>query len=706
MRKWFSEKNSYKNFTLLMLAVAIWTFLAMLEVISTEQEVKILFSKLSYIGIVSVPVLWFFFSYEYVGKDNFFDKKWIICFWFIPAVTFFLVMTNEYHGLIWPNIYPDLQTKNLLVLRYERGYWFVVNSIHGYTLTLIGLIHIFIELRKNKTLKDYFPVIVGVLAPLMGNGLYLTRTIDFDYAPAAFSLMCMCFAWAIISGFFERKMAVSETIYKHLDEAVFLIDEKLNVVSMNPYAEKLFKISGSRQVLSARTLFSFWDRLEPALTKEVDEYFEVVLENDNTFRWFSVHHYDISRNSQYAEWIISMIDITEKKRYEEELQKGRIAAEAANVAKSQFLANISHEIRTPLNGIIGFTDLLSQTSVNKEQSDFISEIKNASYTLFHLVNEVLDFSKIEAGKMDFEKIDFSLSELISNSVSLCMPDVLKKNLNIFSSIDEGTCDHVKGDPIRLKQILINLMGNAVKFTETGHVKLSVRKIDETENEISLRFEVSDTGIGIPADKQKKLFELFTQADSSTTRKYGGTGLGLSIVKRIITLMGGEIWVESEEGMGACFIFTISLEKAEGLEQPNIISEINSHVEEEQASAKIVRRILLVEDIEANRKLVSIMLKKLGCTYDVAVNGQEAVEVCHKIRFDLIFMDCQMPVMDGYFATRHIKMQGNLNCTTPIIAMTAHALDEDREKCSVAGMDDYITKPINQQILKEMLIKWS
>lgn len=517
--------------------------------------------------------------------------------------------------------------------------------------------------------------------------------------------MCICFAWAIISGFFERKMAVAETIYEHLEEAIFFIDEKMNVVGMNAYTEKILKKSCTQGNLQASSILPFWHKVEPVLKQEMDETFETLIEDDGDSRWFSVHMYSINHNRLHVGWVITMFDITDKKRYEEELKKGRVAAEAANIAKSQFVANISHEIRTPLNGVMGFIELLSQTELNGEQADYLNEMQNASNSLLYVVNEVLDFSKAEAGKMEFEKIDFRISELVSSVVSLAKPNALKKGLKIQSSIEPGFCDYFRGDPIRIKQVLNNLVGNAVKFTENGYVKLLVQGLNETEKEALLRFEVSDTGIGITADAQKKLFELFTQADSSTTRKHGGTGLGLAISKKIIEFMGGRIWIESQEGQGARFIFTVTMEKAEDQKEQNTPYDINADLSCEGSASVKEHRILLVEDIEVNRKLACIMFEKLNCNCDMAVNGKEALEACSKNPFDIIFMDCQMPVMDGYSATSHIRGQSGLNRSTPIIAMTANALEGDREKCSAAGMNDYITKPINLKKLKDMLKKW-
>lgn len=705
IRKRFSEKNSYMYFTWVMFAAVLWTFFAMLEVVCVTQEFKIVFSKLSYIGIVSVPVLWLFFSYEYAGKENKLKQPWTIYLWVIPSITLLLVMTNEWHGLIWTKIYKEVQTEAMVVLRYERGVAFAVNALYGYALTTVGIIHIFITLQKTKTLKDHFIVILGATAPLVGNGLYLTRNLHFDYAPAAFAFMCICFAWAIISGFFDKKMAIAETIYNHLDEAIILMNEKHCIVGMNPCARKIFNLKDTEVIFSAESILPFGEKLKVALTQQKDSFFEVCLAQEGVSKWFLVHHYMIGNHSRYSGWIISMVDITEKKCYVEELEKGKIAAEAANIAKSQFLANISHEIRTPLNGMMGFTELLSYTDLTKEQGDYIHEINQASQLLLQLVNEVLDFSKIEADKMDLESITFSLLELADQVIALATPGALKKKLLVFYTIEESVCHQLKGDPIRLKQVLNNLIGNGVKFTEKGQVKLAISLLKDTQKDVLLQFEVSDTGIGIDEKDKNKLFEVFTQADSSTTRKYGGTGLGLAISKKIIELMGGEIWVESEIGRGARFIFNVPFEKQQNSQMEEKRSLLNGDIKDQEVVDRKPYHILLAEDTAANRKLTLIMLGKLGYTCDSVVNGQEAVAACNTQPFDLILMDCQMPVMDGYLAAHCIRTSENCNRKTPIIAMTANVLEKDLERCLEVGMEEHISKPITQQKLRAITQKY-
>ncbi len=705
IRRRFSESKRYFYFSLALSAVVLWTFFAMFEMLSMEYINKIFYSKLCYIGIVSVPVLWFFFSYEYEGTEQQLKKKKFTFFWVIPIITLVLVMTNEQHGLIWTQVYPDTKVENFIVLRYERGAWFFVNVLYSYGLILIGMVRIFYVSIKMKTYTNYFVVILGVMAPLIGNGLYLGRAVHFDYVPATFSVMCVCFAWAIISGFLEKKLAIAEIIHENMEEGVLLIDEHMYISSVNPYAQKILGVAPIQEGLLASELIPFWDKLKYFFDEDADKYFEVSIGSSNSCRWYSVHLYAIHGKRQYVGWIVSMFDITDKKGYEEELEKKKLAAESANIAKTHFIANISHEIRTPLNGIIGFIDILEQTQLEEEQKNFLMEIKNASDTLMYLVNDVLDFSKMESDKMVLEKIEFDISQLIKRTVSLVQPAAKNKGIEVYSVLSKGLPAVISADLNRLKQVLNNLLGNAVKFTEKGSVQLYVEAIAQQGKNILLKFQISDTGIGISRKAQEKLFETFTQADNSTTRKYGGTGLGLAISKKIIVLMGGDIWVESELDKGSTFTFTIHVEKGHERTAEHDVS-VHKEKSNKNDETKLSKRILLVEDKEANRKLAVIMLKKMGCQCDIAVDGSEGVKVCNQNKYDLIFMDCQMPVMDGYDAAGLIKKSDSLNANTPIIAMTANAIEGDREKCIAAGMDDYMCKPINKQKLKEMILKWT
>lgn len=374
------------------------------------------------------------------------------------------------------------------------------------------------------------------------------------------------------------------------------------------------------------------------------------------------------------------------------------AAEEASQAKSQFLAHMSHEIRTPLNGIIGVADLLNGTPLSDEQNNYVRTIRNSGEALLSIINDILDFSKIEAGKLELEKTHFSLPQLCETIQGIFIAPLRNKDLNFEIQMAPGVPVYIASDPLRIKQILINLIGNAIKFTSEGGITLKVQAAPQTDGLIPLTLQVSDTGIGIPIELQHKLFAAFSQVDASTTRKYGGTGLGLQISLKLAELMGGGINLKSEEGKGACF--TVTLLVAQG-ETPS----------DQQQTSKIISlkspadvRVLVAEDNPTNQMVVKAMLKKLGYDPVIVNNGAEAIERAGTDAFDVVLMDCQMPVLDGFAATR--KMRSELGLTqTPIIALTAGATLEEQQMCFNAGMSDFLSKPITIEALQKGLAKW-
>ncbi len=391
-------------------------------------------------------------------------------------------------------------------------------------------------------------------------------------------------------------------------------------------------------------------------------------------------------------------EIAYAKRMEKELKLAKDRAEEMSQAKGEFLANMSHEIRTPMNGVIGTLQLLADTGLGEVQQDYVNTAHKSAHSLLTILNDILDLSKIEAGKMSIEAIPLDLREIVGDLITLHTMTAEEKCIELISEIDDQLPQVLVGDPTRIRQILANLVSNALKFTEKGHVLVRVRVDSCDESKAEIRFEVEDTGVGIKAGVKDKLFKEFTQADGSTTRKYGGTGLGLAIVKQLVEMMHGLFGVSSVHGEGSTFWFRLPLEigdqdslKQANQTEPEIQEELSGHV-------------LLVEDNPINQMVAQKLLEKIGIQSTIAADGQEALDRLEKESFDAVLMDCQMPVMDGFEAARRIREQDVLS-KLPVIAMTANVMEGDREKCISAGMNDYIGKPVVEADLKKILARW-
>lgn len=392
------------------------------------------------------------------------------------------------------------------------------------------------------------------------------------------------------------------------------------------------------------------------------------------------------------------------------------AAESASRAKSNFLANMSHEIRTPLNGVTGMLELLSSTTLDEQQQRYVHGAQSSADCLMSLINGILDFSKVEQGMLELDPVDFNLHQLIHDVADIIAPTARKNGLEVFLELSPGLPKWVSGDNGRLRQVLLNLVSNAVKFTEKGRVSIEAQKQDTDTGDLMVRISVSDTGIGIPVDRRHRLFKLFSQVDGSTTRRFGGTGLGLALCKKLVELFGGEIGVESESEKGSTFWFTVCL-------QPPLEAHPELQMNSDD-SADLVRseqitkqeshdfHVLVAEDYEINQVVVREFLRRFGLECEIVGDGQAAVEQAKTGKYDLILMDCQMPLMDGLQAAGLIRNAETADKglarngkRIPIIALTANAVAGDREECVEAGMDDYLTKPITCQTLTNMLLRW-
>ena len=532
----------------------------MIEVWVESMEMKIFFSKLSYFGVTTVPLLLFFFSYEYVSAYKIQEiKRWYSRLWVIPIITLILVITNEYHGLIWSNISEiEGSAGKHAVLLYERGIWYFVYVFYSYCLTVWGTLHILSTMIKKKKLKEQFIIVIGIVTSFASNIMYTLRLTDADYTPASFSFLFICLAWALVNGFFEDRLAINEKIYEYIREGIMVIDDKLNIFSINSSAIDIFGLMEATSDELKIKHPSFWEIVERHTKQQGDFSFEIEITQQGIKRWYLTRAYLIKDRIWPNGWVVNLLDISEKKEHADALLQAKELAETANLAKSQFLANMSHEIRTPLNGITGFVKLLEYTDLDDEQQEYVRIINQSSDTLLSVIQDILDISKIESGLFTLDKEPFSLPTMFGNAKETFEAKAKEKGIELSLTLSEHIPPFVIGDGIRLQQVMLNLISNAVKFTEEGRIDISAGANYITEGQIQPCITVEDTGIGMEQKVLSTIFDNFMQVDTSSSRKYGGTGLGLSISKRIIEMMEGTITVKSAAGIGTTFYISVPL----------------------------------------------------------------------------------------------------------------------------------------------------
>lgn len=672
-----------------------------------EQSKGISFYRLmSLVGILVSVFFSCIFLWVFPGEELIWDRVLVFC------ASVFCYLISYKKSLSRKRIYLAVNglfylfTAQIILSNVLNGFEFVYLVSLFVTLQAIS-----ISFRDEKQSAWY----LGYSAFLTSLGVLLMENQDFSqgvFIIATISISSLLlFVIVRIKSKFHRSIKVHEellrTIVSKTEDALFLTDFEGLIHETNERALEMF---GYTKEEMHRMDFA-WLRKEQL--SEDEDALGVVQLIENKF-WNSevelvgkdghcfVGYVSIGMIKKFSdEYLVYRVkDVTSRKEAEQQLIEAKDQAEAADHAKSLFLATMSHEIRTPMNGVIGMTNLLSITDLNGEQKGFVETIKKSGENLIVIINDILDFSKIESGKVELEKVVYDLHDMLYDVVDLLSQTAEGKKLSLALKIGADVPRKVVGDAVRLKQILVNLVNNAIKFTDTGSVHVFV-DLPQDGDKKSLHFRVEDTGIGIPDEKLHRLFQSFSQVDSSTTRKYGGTGLGLAICKNLVEIMGGKISVSSSENQGSVFSFDIAFPdevSAEFQERP-----IEIHLDNKLEAFNLEElKVLVAEDNIVNQQVAMLILKNIGINADIVSNGLRAIEALDAEHYDLVFMDLQMPEMDGMTATREILKSRK---DAWIIAMTANAMKEDRDACLEVGMKGFVSKPIVVAEIKEQILNF-
>ena len=628
--------------------------------------------------------------------------------WMVPAVFLVPVVTLVLLWLPGPGQNPLLRhtfwidaSEGMPVLRNDRGPWGLIYYIYNYAVWAV--IFLLLYPRKHQTAWERRGRLIFLFAAFIGwtadvlHLLQLTHPAGFNYAPTLFPITSTLIAFALLRHRMLNLAPVARAaLIERLEDRILVFDDEHRLVDCNQAAAATFSLpkDGGFGRLASEILGP-WPELAALVPASTNQRIEVTLES-KTYEASLFAVLDERKDRARAR-VLVLSDITRLKENEVQLRLAKETAEAAGQAQSRFLATMSHEIRTPMNGVIGFTQLLKDTPLDSKQREYLELIDHSTRSLLVIINDVLDYSKIAANQLEIEKIPCDLAGIVNQTHRLLQPLAAEKRLEFTTHIAADVPARVITDPVRLQQILNNLLGNAIKFTEAGRVSVDV----SVPAPDTIAFTVSDTGIGIAPEQQVHIFTPFSQADASITRRFGGTGLGLSITRRLCELMGGSLTLSSEPGRGSTFVVTIRAGSVDGEAAPTVIAD--SAPEAPAANRRL--RILVFEDNIVNQKVIGAFLAEAGHETHFVGDGAKGLALLEREEFDALLMDLEMPVMDGYEAVRRIREKETSGGRRAyIIALTAHALKGERERCLALGMDDFLTKPISREALRRTLAR--
>jgi signal transduction histidine kinase/DNA-binding response OmpR family regulator len=685
-----------RRFGWTMLAISIWAFFYGAELASTSLEQMLWCIKAEYVGIAFLPAAWIVFVLHFTGKHSWLKPAVLRLIFAFPMATLLLVWTNAWHTLHYTQATMDTSGPFPL-LDIQPGPWYLIASAFHNSETVYR--------------RQHLIILIGALVPWMANLIYMLGYRPFghiDFTPYALIITVLAVGFGLVRlRLFDLIPVAREKVIEALREGVLVLDSRNRIIDFNSAAKKLLS-SGVTIGAELTDLLPSVASLHQLIQERKNRSTEIDLNPAAGGRFLEVTGTVLTKENRYHGMILLFRDITERKQIEQELQAARQSAESANQAKSQFLANMSHEIRTPIHAILGFAQILGQQPLTAQQRDCLDHITSSGDVLLRLIGDILDLTKIEAGKLESSEELFQLRKTLASYLQPYRFRAAEKGLQFTIGFDEQLPEYLIADAGKFTQVMVNLVGNALKFTHSGsiHVEFSGSTLSDDDSRILLRVAVTDTGIGIPADKQADIFEIFTQADAAINRQYGGSGLGLTIVRELVHFMGGEIQVESPvktvgraDGPGSRFCFTLPVRVGAA---PRQIPAAGASGRAEVDLSTV--RVLIVDDNELNQKLAQVIVERMGCRVSLANNGREAVDLLSVTTFDLVLMDIQMPIMDGYTATRFVREK--LGLVLPIIGISANVYKENIEQCYTAGMNDYLSKPYTQAQLQAVVKKWS